>query len=76
MSDLEGALAVDGDRWLPELHHGSAARACRAASEAGDFDAERRRHVLRQSELLGRSGETAAARALLTDLMDGTSGDP
>lgn len=67
--DLERAVALDGDRWLPALqaaHRG----ARRAASESGDLDAERA-HGLREADLLGRSGETASARALLADLVDG-----
>ncbi len=70
VEDLERAVAVDGDRWLPALE-AAHRRARRAASESGDLDAERT-HALRESDLLGRSGETASARALLAELVDGT----
>ena len=70
VADLEQALALDGDRWLPELH-AALGQAGRAASEDGDLEAERH-FALRQSELLGRSGQTVAARAVLTDLVEGS----
>jgi len=70
VADLEHALAIDGDRWLPELQD-ALEQARRAASETGDLEAERR-YVLRQSELLGRSGQTSAARDVLTDLVEGS----
>jgi tetratricopeptide (TPR) repeat protein len=70
VEDMERAVAVDGDRWLPALN-AALRRARRAASECGDLDAERG-HALRESDLLGRSGETASARALLADLVSGT----
>jgi tetratricopeptide (TPR) repeat protein len=70
VEDLERAVEIDGDRWLPALE-AAHRRARRAASESGDLDAERT-HALRESDLLGRSGETASARALLAELVDGT----
>ena len=70
VEDLERAVEIDADRWLPALE-AAHREARRAASESGDLDSERT-HALRESDLLGRSGQTTSARALLAELVDGT----
>jgi tetratricopeptide (TPR) repeat protein len=69
VADLEHALAIDG-RWLSDLQT-ALEKARGAAADDGDLEAERH-YVLRQSELLRRSGQSSAARAVLTDLVEGS----